>query len=119
MPIGKQLKDRDTLMYLQRELQQMIARVKPDYETNLALTYAHSNTNQIFNKSPTSRLRTTEMSYNDITASNDSDKAQIFNNYFYSVFSCNNPATTEVNLDTKPTSGILNYVVTIQTLYSM
>jgi len=33
---------------LQRELQQMIARAKSDYKTNLALTYAHSNTNRIF-----------------------------------------------------------------------
>jgi len=39
---------RRKLTVLQRELQQMIARAKSDYETNLALTYAHSNNNQIF-----------------------------------------------------------------------
>jgi len=36
------------LTVLQRELQQMIARAKSDYKTNLALTYAHSNNNRIF-----------------------------------------------------------------------
>jgi len=51
------------------------------------------------------------MFYNDKPASTDLDKAQIFNEYFYSVFTCSNPSTTEVDLDTAPTSGILNDVV--------
>jgi len=48
------------------------------------------------------------MFYNDKPASTDSEKAQIFNEYFYSVFSCSDPLTTDVNLDTASTLGILN-----------
>ena len=36
------------LTVLQRKLQQMIARAKSDYQTNLTQTYAQSNNDQIF-----------------------------------------------------------------------
>ena len=42
---GKDLKQ---LYSLQNKLQQMITEAKADYETNLALSYAHMNSNKIF-----------------------------------------------------------------------
>ena len=102
------------LMSLQSELQHMIARAKSDYETNLALTYSHSNNNRIFQYISSIKGQDhypIEMSYNDKLASSDSDKAQIFNEYFYSVFSDSNPPIDDIDLEAAPTSAILNDIV--------
>ena len=92
----------------------MIASAKSDYETNLALTYAHSNNNQIFQCISNIKGQDhypIEMSYNDTTASNDSKKAEIFNEHFYSVFTCSNLETDEDGIDATPTTGTLNDIV--------
>jgi len=78
-----------------------------DYETNLVLSYAHSNNSQIFQYISSIKDQDhypIEMFYNDKPASTDSDNVQIFNEYFYSVFSCSDPPTTGVDLDTVSTS---------------
>ena len=74
---------------LQSELQRMIAEAKSDYESRLALNYAHTNNNKIFEYISNIKGREhfpTKMSYNDDHAFTDPDKAQLFNKYFYSVF---------------------------------
>ena len=74
---------------LQRELQQMITEAKYDYETNLALNYAHSNSNKIFKYISSIKGRESfpaKMHYINESASTDLEKAQLFNNYFHSVF---------------------------------
>jgi len=91
----------------------MIARAKSDYETNFALTYTHSNNNRIFQYISSIKGQDhypIETFCNDKPASTDSDKAQIFNEYYYSVFPYSNPPTTDIDLDIAPTSGILNDV---------
>jgi len=100
----------------------MIARAKSDYETNLAQTYAHSNNNQIFQYISSIKDQDhypIKMFYNDKPASTDSDKAQIFNEYFYSVFSCSDPPTTAVDLDTASTSVILDDVISEPYMFDM
>jgi len=102
------------LMSPQSELQHMIVRAKFDYENNFVPTYAHSNNNRIFQY--VSSIKGQDhypfaMSYNDVLASTDSDKAQIFNEYFYSVFSDGNPPIDDIDLDAAPTSAILNDIV--------
>ena len=67
----------------------MIAEAKSDYESRLALDYAHTNNNKIFEY--ISNIKgcehfPTKISYNDDHAFTDPDKAQLFNKYFYSVF---------------------------------
>ena len=76
---------------LQEELQSTIAEAKSEYESNLALTYAHTNNNKIFQYISSIKGHDCHLSlmfYNDKQAgSTDSEKALLFNNYFYSVFS--------------------------------
>ena len=89
----------------------MIASTKSDYEANLALTYVHSNNNRTFQYISNIKGQDhypIEMSYNDTTESNDSEKAEIFNEYFYSVFTRSNPEFAEDNVDITSTTGILN-----------
>ena len=67
----------------------MIAEAKSDYESRLALNYAHTNNNKIFEYISNIKGREhflTKISYNDDHAFTDPDKAQLFNKYFYSVF---------------------------------
>jgi len=80
----------------------MISEAKTDYETRLALNYAHTNSNKIFQYISSIKGRENfpvNMTYNDDYTSSDSDKAQLFNNYFYSVSSVSdNMPTTESDL---------------------
>ena len=78
---------------LQEELQSMIAEAKSEFESNLALTYAHTNNNKIFQYISNIKghdRHPNQMFYNNKKASTDSEKAQLFNDYFYSVFSSSN-----------------------------
>ena len=75
---------------LQTELQLTISKAKSDFKSNLALNYAHSNNNKIFQY--ISSIKGCEhypvkMCHKDEFAYTDLQKAQMFNNYFYSVFS--------------------------------
>ena len=75
---------------LQEELQSTIAEAKSEYESNLALTYAHTNNNKIFQYISSIKghdCHPNQMFYNDKQASTDLEKAQLFNDYFCSVFS--------------------------------
>ena len=75
---------------LQTKLQLTISKAKSDFESNLALNYAHSNNNKIFQYISSIKGREhfpAKMCYNDEFASTDLQKAQMFNNYFHSVFS--------------------------------
>ena len=68
----------------------MIAEAKSDYESSLASNYAHMNNNKIFQYISSIKGRESfpaKMYYNDEYASTDLGKAQLFNKYFYSVFS--------------------------------
>jgi len=59
----------------------MIASAKSDYEANLAQTYVHSNNSRIFQCISNIKGQDhypIEMSYNDTTASYDSEIAEIF-----------------------------------------
>ena len=92
----------------------MIASTKSDYEANLALTYVHSNNNRTFQYISNIKGQDhypIEMSYNDTTESNDSEKAEIFNEYFYSVFTHSNLEFAEDNVDITSTTGVLNDIV--------
>ena len=81
-----------------------------DYETNLALIMHIPIIMEFFSNQYISNIKgqdhyPIEMSYNDTTAS---EKAEIFNEYFYSVFTRSNLESAEDNVDTTPTTGILN-----------
>ena len=85
---------------LQRELQQMITEAKHDYETNLALNYAHINSNKIFKYISSIKGRESfpaKMYHINESASTDLEKAQLFNNYFHSVFSTFTGSTSSVS----------------------
>jgi len=67
-----------------------MAKAKSDYESSLALNYAHTNNNQIFQYISSIKGHENfpaKMYYSDVSATSDLDKVQLFNNYFYSVFS--------------------------------
>ena len=84
---------------LQSELQLMIAEAKSDYESSLASNYAHRNNNKIFQYISSIKSRESfpaKMCYNDEYASTDLDKAQLFNKYFYSVFSSSTNTTANI-----------------------
>ena len=65
---------------------------KFDYESNLIFKFAHTHHNKIYMTQYISNIKgpdnfPTQMFYNNQQACNDQEKAQLFNNYFYSVFS--------------------------------
>jgi len=65
----------------------VIAEAKSEYESNLALTYAHSNNARIFQcTSSIKRHDCHPTFYNDKQALTDPEKTQLFNDYFYSVY---------------------------------
>ena len=67
----------------------MVAEAKSTYESKLVLDYASTNNSKIFKHISSIKKQDdfpSKMSYNDEFAVNDSDKAQLFNKYFYSVF---------------------------------
>jgi len=86
---------------LQRELQQMISDAKHDYESNLALNYAHNNNNKIFKYMSIIKGCETfllyKMYFTNDSASTDKGMAQLFNNYFYSVFSPTTSSSSSVS----------------------
>ena len=74
---------------LQNEIQHMVAEAKLTYESKLVLDYASTNNSKIFKHISSIKKQDdfpSKMSYNDEFAVNDLDKAQLFNKYFYSVF---------------------------------
>ena len=90
---------------LQEELQSMIAEAKSEFESNLALTYAHTNNNKIFQYISSIKghdRHPNQMFYNKKKASTDSEKTQLFNDYFYSVFSSSDQPIND--FDTTPSS---------------
>jgi len=85
--------------HLEDELQQIITAAKLDYESHLVYNFALTNSNKIFRYISSIRGQDglpSLMSHNNITASNDKEKAQLFNNYFYSVFSADDNLSTFV-----------------------
>ena len=85
---------KNTQRTVESELQQSMAQAKSDYESHLVLNFAHSH-NKFFQY--ISRIRgqanfPTQMFHNTYSslASNNQEKAQLFNNYFYFVFSTDN-----------------------------
>ena len=96
---------------LQCELQRMIAEAKSDYESRLALNYAHTNNNKIFEYISNIKGREhfpTKISYNDDHAFTDPDKAQLFNKYFYSVFTTS--SSIYINELVQPSSSSLHEI---------
>jgi len=99
---------------LQTDLQLTISKAKSDFESNLALNYANSNNNKIFQYISSIKGRENfpaEMCYNDESASTDSHKAQIFNNYFHSVFSVST-GTSSV-----PEAPLIDHIPAIQDIH--
>jgi len=78
----------------------MTAQAKSDYESQLVLNFAHSHSNKIFNTYLAQGDKLTslvmQMFHNYYQASSDQEKAQLFNTYFYSVFSSNNTTSESV-----------------------
>ena len=67
----------------------MVAEAKSTYESKLVLDYASTINDKNFKHiSSIKKLDDfpSKMSYNDEFAVNDSSKAQLFNKYFYSLF---------------------------------
>ena len=78
-----------------------MAQAKSDYESHLILNFAHSHNNKIFQYISGIKGQAnfpTQMFHNSSLASNNQEKAQLFNKYFYSVFSTDNDTP-----DTVPT----------------
>ena len=72
------------------ELQLVMTKAKSNYESNLILKFAHTHHNNIYQYISSIKGQDnfpTQMFYNNQHACNDQEKAQLFNNYFYSVFS--------------------------------
>ena len=74
---------------VEHELQQLMIQEKANYENKLINSHAYSNSNKIFryisNLKGHSNLPA-EMCYGELKATNNIDKANLFNQYFYSVF---------------------------------
>ena len=78
-----------------------MTQAKSDYESQLVLKFAHSHNNKIFQYISSIRGQgniPTQMSHNSCQASNNQEKAQLFNNYFCSVFSTDNDNPVTVPL---------------------
>jgi len=87
---------------------------KSEYESNLALIYAHSNNSS----SQVSKVTAVMQFSNDKQTSTDLKKAQLFNDYFYSVFSSSDQPLN--NLDTISGSDALQDIVISQSgVYSI
>ena len=72
------------------ELHLAMAEAKSDYESNLIFNFAHTHNNKIYQYISNIKGHDnfpTQMFHNNQQACNDQEKAQLFNNYFYSVFS--------------------------------
>ena len=85
----------------------MIAQAKSDYESKLTLNYAHTNSSKTFQYISSIKGRKhfpVQMSYNNDHASTDLQKAQLFNNYFYSVFLPSSTFTSEPDTHSSPHS---------------
>ena len=96
---------------LQRDLQQKITDAKHDYESNLALNYVHSSSNKIFKYISSIKGHENfpdKMYYIDKSASTDLEKAQLFNDYFCSVFSSPSDLPSSVS---DPQSRCINFQV--------
>ena len=87
------------------ELQVAMTKAKSDYESNLILKFAHIHHNKIYQYISNIKGQDnfpTQMFYNNQHTCNDQEKAQLFNNYFYSVFSTD--SITPVNKPPTSTS---------------
>jgi len=76
------------MVYIYNLQLSIIAKAKSEYESNLALNYAHNNNSKIFQYICSIKRRENfpaNMHCNDISATSDLDKAQLFNDYFHSV----------------------------------
>ena len=92
-------KAKQKIKSMESELQHLTAQAKTEYESQLVLNFAHSNNNKIFQYISSIRGHTnlpTQMFHNSYQATNDQEKAQLFNTYFYSVFSTNDNAPVSV-----------------------
>ena len=101
---------------LESELQCLTAQAKSDYESQLILNFAHSHNNKIFWYTSSIRGQInlpSEMFHNSCEASTDQEKAQLFNTYFYSVFSTNSNIPQSVLL-TYTTATMLHNVEIIE-----
>ena len=70
-----------------------MAQAKSDYESQLVLNFAHSHNNKIYQYISSIRGQAnlpTQMFLKSFKVSNNQEKAQLFNNYFYSVFYTDN-----------------------------
>jgi len=65
------------------------AEAKVQYESNLVLTYTQTENFQYISSIKGYNHHPSQMFYHDKQASTDSEKAQLFNGYFYSAFSSN------------------------------
>jgi len=73
----------------EKRLHYLIEEVKCHCESNLIEQFAYSNNSRIFQCISSLKSQSTlpiTMSFNDRHASNDQDKAELFNTYFFSVF---------------------------------
>ena len=72
------------------ELQYAMAEAKSDYESKLISDYAYTHNNKIYQYISSLKGQDNfpiQMFHNNQQACKDHEKAQLFNNYFYSVFS--------------------------------
>ena len=75
-----------------------MTEAKSDYESNVVLKFANTYHNKIYQYISNIKGQDnfpTQMFYNNQHACNDQEKAQLFNNYFYSAFSTD--TTTPIN----------------------
>ena len=73
----------------ENNLQYLMSESKSHYETSLIQQFSASNNTRIYQYISSLKKQSTlpgTMSFNSSTANNDTDKAELFNTYFYSVF---------------------------------
>jgi len=95
----------------------MISKAKLEYQSNLALTYAHILIILIFQYISSIKghdYHRTQMFYNDKQATTDSEKAQLFNHYFYSVYSSSDQLINDYDITTSHSSDTLQDIAIFQ-----
>ena len=99
-------------------LQTKISSAKANYESDLITSFANNNNSKVYKyiRSLTkSHTIPPTLHHGSIVADSDADKANIFNNYFYSVFT---QASTDLSLPTKNSSNLAHINITEEDVFN-
>ena len=91
--------NRNKLEEAEKKLQILMKEAKLNYEATLVQQFSYSNNSRIFQYISSLKKQSTlplTMSFNNSNANSDYDKAELFNDYFFSVFTALTPTQSQI-----------------------